>query len=262
MFHFPTFPPHALCVQARVTPHDWCGVPPFGNPRINARLTAPRGLSQPPTSFIGSWCQGIHRAPLTTWPHKNPAHTTPGRKRLSGPTKTLQLQSQKMLASTVQFSTYDQTPSHTPPPDPHTPTGAHGGTRDRIGPAEKKRSPAPSGPNSVPTTRPHPRTRSTRPEGRRTRSRPDDAGRTGQRSTLEHHPRHPRPPENGRPSRPGRGSGPPRTRWRPVLLRKEVIQPHLPVRLPCYDFVPIADPAFDGSLHKGWATGFGRYRLS
>ena len=46
------------------------------------------------------------------------------------------------------------------------------------------------------------------------------------------------------------------------ILRKEVIQPHLPVRLPCYDFVPIADPAFDGSLHKGWATGFGRYRLS
>ena len=39
--------------------------------------------------------------------------------------------------------------------------------------------------------------------------------------------------------------------WRPVLLRKEVIQPHLPVRLPCYDFVPIADPAFDGSLPQG-----------
>ncbi len=36
-----------------------------------------------------------------------------------------------------------------------------------------------------------------------------------------------------------------------LLLRKEVIQPHLPVRLPCYDFVPIADPTFDGSLHKG-----------
>ena len=47
-----------------------------------------------------------------------------------------------------------------------------------------------------------------------------------------------------------------------MLLRKEVIQPHLPVRLPCYDFVPIADPTFDGSLHKGWATGFGCYRLS
>ena len=33
-----------------------------------------------------------------------------------------------------------------------------------------------------------------------------------------------------------------------VLPRKEVIQPHLPVRLPCYDFVPIASPTFDGSL--------------
>ena len=33
-----------------------------------------------------------------------------------------------------------------------------------------------------------------------------------------------------------------------MLLRKEVIQPHLPVRLPCYDFVPIADPTFDSSL--------------
>ena len=38
---------------------------------------------------------------------------------------------------------------------------------------------------------------------------------------------------------------------RQVLLRKEVIQPHLPVRLPCYDFVPIAGPTFDGSLPYG-----------
>jgi hypothetical protein len=35
------------------------------------------------------------------------------------------------------------------------------------------------------------------------------------------------------------------------LLRKEVIQPHLPVRLPCYDFVPIASPTFDNSLPYG-----------
>ena len=48
-----------------------------------------------------------------------------------------------------------------------------------------------------------------------------------------------------------------------VLLRKEVIQPHLPVRLPCYDFTPITDPTFDGSLLQvGWATGFGCCRLS
>jgi hypothetical protein len=35
------------------------------------------------------------------------------------------------------------------------------------------------------------------------------------------------------------------------FLRKEVIQPHLPVRLPCYDFTPIANPTFDGSLPEG-----------
>jgi hypothetical protein len=30
--------------------------------------------------------------------------------------------------------------------------------------------------------------------------------------------------------------------------RKEVIQPQLPLRLPCYDFTPIIDPTFGGSL--------------
>ena len=33
-----------------------------------------------------------------------------------------------------------------------------------------------------------------------------------------------------------------------VLLRKEVIQPHLPIRLPCYDFTPITNPTFDCCL--------------
>ena len=32
------------------------------------------------------------------------------------------------------------------------------------------------------------------------------------------------------------------------ILRKEVIQPHLPIRLPCYDFTPIISSAFDGWL--------------
>jgi len=27
-----------------------------------------------------------------------------------------------------------------------------------------------------------------------------------------------------------------------------VIQPHLPIRLPCYDFTPVIDLTFDGSL--------------
>ena len=29
------------------------------------------------------------------------------------------------------------------------------------------------------------------------------------------------------------------------ILRKEVIQPHLPIRLPCYDFTLITEPTFD-----------------
>ena len=31
-----------------------------------------------------------------------------------------------------------------------------------------------------------------------------------------------------------------------LLLRKEVIQPHLPIRLPCYDFTPVIGLALDG----------------
>ena len=33
-----------------------------------------------------------------------------------------------------------------------------------------------------------------------------------------------------------------------ILPRKEVIQPHLPVRLPCYDFTPVTTPALGRCL--------------
>ena len=39
----------------------------------------------------------------------------------------------------------------------------------------------------------------------------------------------------------------------PVFPRKEVIQPQLPLRLPCYDFTPIINPTFDGCLPEGLA---------
>ena len=42
------------------------------------------------------------------------------------------------------------------------------------------------------------------------------------------------------------GSGRPK-----ALPRKEVIQPQLPLRLPCYDFTPVTSPTFDGSLPCG-----------
>ena len=34
----------------------------------------------------------------------------------------------------------------------------------------------------------------------------------------------------------------------PILHRKEVIQPHLPIRLPCYDLTPIIEPTFGRAL--------------
>ena len=52
----------------------------------------------------------------------------------------------------------------------------------------------------------------------------------------------------GRETRTG---GPPRKRCfslgEVILPRKEVIQPHVPVRLPCYDFTPLTLHTFDAS---------------
>jgi hypothetical protein len=115
----------------------------------------------------------------------------------------------------------------------------------------------PSGPNSAPSPPHHHHTRSnhqTHPE-RHTQKAVLNAQQHNEKPTSRCST-HEQPPQDIR-LRNG-----PWTHTRQMLLRKEVIQPHLPVRLPCYDFVPIASPTFDGSLHKGWATGFGCYRLS
>jgi hypothetical protein len=174
MFHFPTFPPHALCVQARVTPHDWCGVPPFGHPRINARLAAPRGLSQPPTSFIGSWCPGIHRVPLTTCPNQ-PSTQQTNKKRTRPPPPTREramCRRSSIQDARVHCAVLKQQPDTTPRrphrPRPPATTRRHEdrtvwdperpGQRKRAPPpAEARSGPVPSGPNSVPTTTTGPR---------------------------------------------------------------------------------------------------------
>jgi hypothetical protein len=134
MFHFPTFPPRTLCVQVRVTGPDSCRVSPFGHPRITARLAAPRGLSQPPTSFFGSWCQGIHRAPLITWPQRcsRPLCSSQG---TGGPGR---------LSVACAVSTpSDERPVLTVSAPRPWPSGA--------APVPRGQLPAPSGPNSVPT---------------------------------------------------------------------------------------------------------------
>jgi hypothetical protein len=65
-------------------------------------------------------------------------------------------------------------------------------------------------------------------------------GRAFRPRSLETEQRHPA-------SRAGRRSG----RHSGFLPRKEVIQPQLPLRLPCYDFTPITSPTFDGCLPEG-----------
>ena len=42
------------------------------------------------------------------------------------------------------------------------------------------------------------------------------------------------------------------------ILRKEVIQPQVPLRLPCYDFTPVTEPTVAGCfLLRGWRTVVG-----
>ena len=145
MFHFPSFPPPALYIQAGVTPHNGCRVPPFGHPRITARLTAPRGLSRPPTSFIGSWCQGIHHTPLTIYYSQltSNRHQPAGTHFLTG----LGHQHYKMLASTIQFTnTHQPTNPSRHPPASTTPSEERPrtGMSARLAPgAEDTRTPTP-----------------------------------------------------------------------------------------------------------------------
>jgi hypothetical protein len=42
----------------------------------------------------------------------------------------------------------------------------------------------------------------------------------------------------------------PKASAEPISFRKEVIQPQVPLQLPCYDFTPIANHTMDGCLPK------------
>ncbi len=233
MFHFPTFPPRTLCVQMRVTGHDPGWVSPFGNPRIKVRLPTPRGLSQATTSFFGSWCQGIHRMLLKTC--------------------TTKIKDARVHCAVLKLRAV-------PHPHPTQPCRKAHGPNEETSSRPFPQDPTVCQPTPQPDHPPVPTHHPTEQQAVLTRAA-QPTGPFHRCSTREHHLGTsvravvPEPsPSNHHEGRSNQG--------RPVLLRKEVIQPHLPVRLPCYDFVPIANPTFDGSPHKGWATGFGCYRLS
>ena len=119
-------------------------------------------------------------------------------------------------------------------PDRTRPTGpqAHGVPPGASGkPHATKSRVAVREPKSIPIPLP------ARPQGnpRSQRSLPHQHARAG----TGNHPRH-----AGHTTDAGPASS-------KKLRRKEVIQPHLPVRLPCYDLVPITSLTLDGSIHKG-----------
>jgi hypothetical protein len=222
MFHFPALPHAALCIQAAATAHDGRRVSPFGNPRITAWLPAPRGISQAPASFIGSWCQGIHRVPCKTW-HIHALHTTTQRPpRSAGGSR---------IDARVHCAVLKKRDRASPPPPP-----------DRGGPGSRPRreNPPPAGrrfpqdPTACPAAGPRPPPFPA----------PRNAGDAYQTGSSRHGSRIASAPPEDTGAAPGTSA----PRGASALLRKEVIQPHLPVRLPCYDFVPIADPTFDSSL--------------
>ena len=259
MFHFPASPPAPYDIQTRVTPHNGRRVPPFGNPRITARKPAPRGISQATASFIGPRCQGIHRTLIKTNntqnntthgaqrarpPRDHDAPTAPGhddhrataahQRRAPQPARAARRTKQKnkqtgdqqhnsryrgrpqMLASTMQFTTNPPTT-----PDPPEQGRARGPGHQGAPPQNPTACHAPHTPTPA-------RRRPPTGPARGGNTREDEGGGPGP------------PPHGGEPA-------PPVPAAINEPLRKEVIQPHLPVRLPCYDFVPITGPAFDRS---------------
>src|SRR5699024_6734483 len=150
--------------------------------------------------------------------------------------------------------------NHHPPPSRHnTPRPAGHGHQEQA-------TPEPSGPNNVSDAPPTRNRASTTPPARSRDCRYSPTHQQARNAMIDVPPR---APSRRTLADTTRNTHPHHVRTsallkstKKLLLRREVIQPHLPVRLPCYDLVPVASPTFDGSPHKGWATGFGCYRLS
>jgi hypothetical protein len=64
MFQFPSFATSGLCIQPGAAWSSSMPVSRFGDRRIDACLRLPVACRSFATSFIASWCQGIHRMPL------------------------------------------------------------------------------------------------------------------------------------------------------------------------------------------------------
>ena len=213
-------------------------------------LEAPRGLSHPQTSFIGTVCQGIHHTPFrAAHAPKNPNDSfkrqTTNHHTVKNDHKTIDLETRLQKKKPGEIAIKQTMTSHhriarvhyPVLKPPRAPTGpdpqAHRPTASRQGHPENRTRPSRGWRSGNPKAYPH---RS--PQG------PKDP--RSQRSLPHQHAHTNREPSPARGPHDGR-----RTGVLKKLRRKEVIQPHLPVRLPCYDLVPITSLTLDGSIHKG-----------
>ena len=213
-------------------------------------LEAPRGLSHPQTSFIGTVCQGIHHTPFrAAHAPKNPNDSfkrqTTNHHTVKNDHKTIDLETrlQKRAWRNRDKANDDITSSHCSRPLSSSQTTTH---PDRTRPAARKADGVPPGASGKPHA---PKTDAGGGPGtqKHTRTTPRKAPRTREANDLPHQHAHARPE-----TIPGTRATRRTPDRRPEKLRrKEVIQPHLPVRLPCYDLVPITSLTLDGSIHKG-----------
>ena len=173
------------------------------------------------------------------------------------------LTTNKMLASTMQHSTHNHTPAPTTATTTTPPTQ---GNQDALGQPDQERTreqhphrcllrtqQCAKPPATEDRTMFEPSSRSVPPSHTHTPPPQTCSTRLIRRGISERRDTHP----SARSHEP---TSPSTVR----LLRKEVIQPHLPVRLPCYDFVPIASPTFDDSPQASWvrpsASGVTNFR--
>ena len=212
-------------------------------------LEAPRGLSHPQTSFIGTVCQGIHHTPFrAAHAPKNPNDSfkrqTTNHHTVKNDHKTIDLETrlQKRAWRNRDKANDDITSSHCSRPLSSSQTTTH---PDRTRPAARKADGVPPGASG----KPHATKSRVAVREPKSISAPLPAGPKDPRSqrSLPHQHAHAKPE-----TIPGAWATRRTPDRRPEKLRrKEVIQPHLPVRLPCYDLVPITSLTLDGSIHKG-----------
>ena len=215
-------------------------------------LEAPRGLSHPQTSFIGTVCQGIHHTPFRAAhapkkPNDSFKRQTTNHHTVKNDHKTIDLETRLQKKKPGEIAIKQTMTSHHRIARVHYPVLKP--PRAPTGPDPRPARPTASR-QGHPENRTHPKRMRVAVREPKSISAPLPAGPQGnprsQRS-LPHQHAH---------TNPGTIPGAWATRRTPdrrpeKLRRKEVIQPHLPVRLPCYDLVPITSLTLDGSIHKG-----------